>query len=387
MPRFNTLLNNRYWSFTPIWLLLCLATVAVIATPRLLHLITQDKPWLLEGMLHGLMLLCTLLLLNERSWQQKRWRMAVLAVVVLLMAALMLQSISNIYLVYSIMLTSLTTACLGQRASALFAVVVMLLFAGIHWLYWHDPELGLSVLLFSAFHGFAWVVSKQLNQEREQREQLQLSHAELHSTQALLSQTIANDERTHLARELHDQAGHQLTSLILQLDVARRQAQQSNNEALQQRLEQCYQQARDSLATIRQVVSDKRHSDIDLTSALRDLCQQLPRITVHLDIQPHAKLAQAKLAHCLLRCCQEAITNALKHSTTEQLWIRIASSDDRLSLRIVESEQALDLDLVGSTPLYGNGLTGLNERVVALNGHFRAVMTQHGLVVEADFDD
>ncbi|GGY56364.1 hypothetical protein GCM10011297_31440 [Bacterioplanes sanyensis] len=387
MSRLNQLLNTRYWFFTPVWLLLCLATVAVVATPRLMHLTAQDKPWLLESMLHGLMLLCTLLLLNERSWNQRRLRAGILVIAAFVLAALMLQSISTIYLVYSIMLTSITTACLGQRASALFAGAVMLLFAVTHWLYWHNPELGLIVLLFGVFHGFAWVVSVQLDQEREQREQLQLSHAELHSTQALLSQTIANDERTHLARELHDQAGHQLTSLILQLDVARRQAQQSDNEALQQRLEQCYQQARDSLATIRQVVSDKRHSDIDLASALRDLCQHLPRVTVHLDIQPDAKLAQAKLAHCLLRCCQEAITNALKHSTTEQLWIRIASNDDRLTLRIVESEQALDLDLVGSTPLYGNGLTGLNERVVALNGQFRAVMTQQGLIVEAGFDD
>ena len=211
--------------------------------------------------------------------------------------------------------------------------------------------------------------------EQQAKEALQISNASLQTTQALLIQAGASEERLHLARELHDDVGHQLTSLIMQLDIARRTA----SDTLKPQLEHCYQHARQTLASVRSVVSDKRnHSPIDLQPTLMQLAENTPRIAVVVHYQAHPLLAQLNYAQCVLRCAQEGISNALKHSLATELHIHLYNHNP---LRLTISDNGGHLH----NPVPGNGLLGLKERVETLGGTFTFTPNSKGMVLNAEF--
>nr|WP_238937517.1 histidine kinase [Pseudoalteromonas sp. S16_S37] len=207
--------------------------------------------------------------------------------------------------------------------------------------------------------------------ERSAKEELALINAKLEATQHLLSNAAAQSERLSLARDLHDEVGHSLTSLIINLDIARRTC---TPEQLSQ-LQACYEQAKQALATTRTIVSDKRNDiGFDLAQSLTQLSKQTPRVAVHLEICPAVKHVQLNTAQCLLKCVQEAITNTLKHApTATDMDITLQEQNGYLELFIKDN------GLLKGAVLLGNGLTGMQERVAQLKGQLDIDTSKHGL--------
>ena len=233
----------------------------------------------------------------------------------------------------------------------------------------------LVVLSFAGFQGFAMLTVHYARAAEQARDRLTLAHADLLATRALHADTLRDAERLRLSRELHDVAGHKLTALRLHLR-ALAAAPGASNE-----LQLCAQLSGELLGDLRAVVQALRDTgQLDICTALRALAAPLPRPRLALEVDEGVSINDPELAHVLLRCVQEALTNSARHSQASQLRVQLSQQPQALLLCIADDGQ-----LAG--PIRpGNGLTGMVERVRERGGQLQITQASAGnLQLQASF--
>ncbi len=227
-------------------------------------------------------------------------------------------------------------------------------------------DLLLSLLPILGFQAFAALTGHYAGSRERAREHLAQVNAELLATRCLLEESARAGERLKLSRELHDVAGHTLTALKLNL------ARLARDPALAGREELLVSStlADDLLGQIRQVVGTLRvHDGFDLRAALEALAQPIPSVRILIDIEDHLRVDDLEQAEALLRCAQEAITNALRHGRASEI---------RVALRRVDGALSFSIENDGVAPArldFGNGLTGMRERLQAVGGSLEVATT------------
>lgn len=216
-----------------------------------------------------------------------------------------------------------------------------------------------GVAAFLAFQLFALYTVSIAERETRQRKELARLHAELLSAQELLSEESRVAERLRISRDLHDALGHHLAALSLQLEVAGRVAEGRAVEPV----EKARSVARLLLADVREVVGRFREDDrVNLGEALRLLSSDIPRPRIHLDLGGDELGTDLVVTATLLRSVQEIITNAVRHSGAENLWIALTRTQDGVEVHARDdgngAEQLTD----------GHGLRGLSERIAEAHG-------------------
>src|SRR5207244_5337022 len=92
--------------------------------------------------------------------------------------------------------------------------------------------------------------------------------------------------------------------------------------------------ARRLLGDVRAIVADQRaHDGAGIAQALRTLAGAMPRPRVHLQVSDALRVDDPERSHILLRCTQEIVTNAARHSQAENLWIVVEQTADGVSIR------------------------------------------------------
>lgn len=233
----------------------------------------------------------------------------------------------------------------------------------------------LSLLPIFGFQAFAALTGHYAGSRERAREHLARINAELLATRRLLEESARAGERLKLSRELHDVAGHSLTALKLNLARLARDPAFAGREELQV----SSALADDLLGQIRQVVGTLRaHDGFDLRAALDALAQPIPGVRIDIDIEDHLRVDDLEQAETLLRCAQEAITNALRHGRATHIRIALQRIGGALTLSIAND------GLAPARIDYGNGLTGMRERLDAVGGALEIVaMPPRGLQVVA----
>jgi signal transduction histidine kinase len=224
----------------------------------------------------------------------------------------------------------------------------------------------LSLLPIFGFQAFAALTGHYAGSRERAREHLARINAELLATRRLLEESARAGERLKLSRELHDVAGHSLTALKLNLARLARDPALAAREELQV----SSALADDLLGQIRQVVGTLRaHDGFDLRAALEALAQPIPGVRIAIDIEDHLRVDDIEQAETLLRCAQEAITNALRHGRATEIRIALQRIDGALTLSIAND------GLAPARIDFGNGLTGMRERLDAVGGTLEIVTT------------
>ncbi len=225
----------------------------------------------------------------------------------------------------------------------------------------HFPlvEALMQSMLYAGFSGFVFITSLVALQQSEAREEQRRLNAELRSTRALLAESARVNERTRISRELHDLLGHHLTALSLNLEVAGHLSE----GRVKEHVKQAHTLARLLLTDVREAVSQLRDSGaIDLGAALRPLAENVPRLAIHMDIQQPLTVDDPERAHVLLRCAQEAITNAVRHADARNLWLNAGNDGESITLQVRDDGSGTD-QLAN-----GNGLQGMRERLRQFGG-------------------
>jgi len=172
-------------------------------------------------------------------------------------------------------------------------------------------------------------------------------------------------ERLRIAQELHDALGHHLTALTLNLEAALQRTDGDGRNDVQK----AQSLARQLLADVRAIVAEENPA-VDIARELETLVAGIPRPRVHLEVDRNLRIADPDRAHIVLRCAQEIVTNAVRHSGAENLWIAIEGGDP---VRI----RARDDGRGSEEPKHGFGLRGMRSRLERAGGELR-IETQPG---------
>ncbi|TDC70942.1 two-component sensor histidine kinase [Actinomadura sp. GC306] len=216
-----------------------------------------------------------------------------------------------------------------------------------------------------------WAVRSE-RREAAARERLAVANTELRAATALLAESSRSAERLRISRELHDLLGHQLTALVLELEVA---AHHSTPPAAAH-VARARGLARDLLGDVRTAVGELRARTTPLHHALAEVVADLPHPRIHLSVAGGIEPDETRTA-VLIRCVQEVVTNTVRHAEAENLWIDVGHAGNG---EIVLT--ARDDGRGASALRLGNGLTGVRERVAQLDGEV-SFATSPGFTVSA----
>lgn len=207
---------------------------------------------------------------------------------------------------------------------------------------------------------------------RRQAEQaLQASRRQLRELLAFLQQ-VREEERTAIARELHDELGQVLSGLRMDVDwLQRRQPGQHGPEAA--KLAAMVSLVDDALRTVRRISTDLRPAvldDLGLEAAIEWLVEGF-RSRTGIPCSLELDLAQAPLAESVttaaFRLVQESLTNIIRHAQAERVEIALAVQEQTLRLLVRDDGVGFDPGTRGPRSF---GLLGMRERVLALSGRF-----------------
>lgn len=207
--------------------------------------------------------------------------------------------------------------------------------------------------------------------------QLQLSNARLTQFQSALrdlsrrQNTLIEEERTRIAREVHDQLGQALTSIKMDLSAASRKVDPSQTY-VSDKLRSAMALVDETVQTARRVAAELRPGALDTLGVVAAIEGHLREFEKRSGIQSslHATVDETQLngeaATAAFRILQEALTNVARHSQASQVRVTIEASADKLTLRVQDNGVGLaDARRENSKSL---GVLGMRERALALGG-------------------
>lgn len=179
------------------------------------------------------------------------------------------------------------------------------------------------------------------------------------------------EERTWLARELHDDINQRLALLAVTLDVVKRNLPLAAAEA-RRSIGEINEQVKD-LGNDVQALSHRLHSSkldyLGLVSAAGGLCGEFSqRRGVHIDFQDEAvpKTLPKEISVCIFRVLQEALQNAVKHSGSRHFQVSLTCTSDRICLSVRDSGRGFDVE--EAMKGHGIGIASMRERLKLVAG-------------------
>ena len=201
-------------------------------------------------------------------------------------------------------------------------------------------------------------------------------------------QTVREDERNHLARELHDELGALLTAA--KLDVARLKSRLGVlTPEVAERLLHLNDGLNSGIALKRRIIEDLRPSSLSnlgLVAALEILVRewsQRSEIAVDSEFEPVTLRPSGELT--VYRLVQEALTNTSKYARASQVQVRLASDAGQVHVSVRDNGVGFDVNEQRSS---AHGLLGMRYRLETEGG--KLVLSSspgRGTVIEADLPE
>lgn len=308
------------------------------------------------------------------------WRrthpLAVAAVQVLLIVAHLLMGEASIPADFMVMVTMYNVAASRSLAASLVAylVAVPLLVYTMGVFHQSLPDALAGSAGWVALALVPWTVGRQAQARSDQLRLLEDATARLETEKLQLAQLATSNERTRIAREMHDIIAHSLSVMIAQADGGR-YAVMSDPAAGQRALETIADVGRASLADMRRLLGVLRDPDTnaattvpqpidadldELVATVRDagLRVSLVRMGQARPLPPGAGLT-------VYRIVQEALTNAMKHAGPKaRVTVMIQWLHSALGLEISDDGRGAAAASDGK----GQGLIGMQERAAIFGG-------------------
>jgi signal transduction histidine kinase len=215
----------------------------------------------------------------------------------------------------------------------------------------------------------SWIIARVEKNARER--------SAAHDLLRLLNRRLENakeEERRHLARELHDEFGQSLTAIKLQLKLASR-----DSGSATPRLESATQVVDELIRRVRRLsvdLSPPLLQEAGLVEAVRafvDSQSELGGLDMNVDVDlAEAERLPSELETTAFRVVQESITNALRHAHASSIRVRLHREEGELRVSVADDGQGYDVSDALRSAARGEhfGVLGMRERVRGLGGSF-----------------
>jgi PAS domain S-box-containing protein len=212
------------------------------------------------------------------------------------------------------------------------------------------------------------IILRDVTDRHQVQEKLTRSHAELRQLSAAL-QTIREEERTHIARELHDDLGQLLAALRMDLSLLQQQETGAASARLIKGMEQNLLTA---ITSLRRIATNLRPRSLDegglffALQGLRDDFVERYGIACTLYADEAELVLDDTAGTAIFRIVQEALTNIARHADASHVTITLYRIDGQVLLTVRDDGRgiaAADMEKAQSL-----GLVGMRERVWAMDG-------------------
>jgi len=220
-------------------------------------------------------------------------------------------------------------------------------------------------------------VNQQLRAEITERErveeQLQISLDQLRALAGRL-RSVREEERTSIAREIHDELGQACTAIKMDLALIGRKTTKTQSQ-LRAKVDSATQVVDNMIATLRKIASELRPrvlDDLGLTAALEWQAQEFQsRTGIHcrviLSQEPIALDSERSTA--IFRIFQESLTNVARHAHATRVEARMEKEADQLIFQVHDNGKGFDPEEAKAR--MSLGLVGMQERALLLNGELK----------------
>jgi signal transduction histidine kinase len=235
-----------------------------------------------------------------------------------------------------------------------------------------DPDPLVIVVWFLLF-GLGWLIGATIRRNQARAEQLTQTVDDLEAQQARIAATAIADERSRIARELHDAVGHAVNVMVLQAGAARLSHQPDKAFEALREIEELGRSALTDLDQMLGLLHDDDKADRNPTKGIAEIPAMVAELQgLGADITLHDTCNQPVGRHvgaAAYRIVQEALTNALKHARTAHVDVFLSCTATQLEVSVVDDgcEHAPKPTSGG-----GRGIVGMTERAKVLGGHLSA---------------
>ncbi|WP_433356227.1 sensor histidine kinase [Microtetraspora malaysiensis] len=285
-------------------------------------------------------------------------------------------AVAYLFAVYAAVRAGHRTVTVAASVTMLLALPLAALASGLH-------DTGEAFAQARGALELAWLIAAGAAGEALRQAERRADEAE--RTREETARRRADEERLHIARELHDSLTHQISVIKVQAEVAVHVARK-RGEQVPDALLAIQEASREATRELRATLEALRDDDTTPPHGLDHVPELVKRartsgLDTTLTVEGERCDVPAAVDRTAYRIVQESLTNVARHAAATTASVRIDYRPDALAVRVDDDGKATP----GSAPMPGIGLLGMHERVTALGGHLRAEpRDEGGFTVQAE---
>lgn len=221
------------------------------------------------------------------------------------------------------------------------------------------------------------VVARDITEHQQASEHLENSRAELRALSAQL-QSVREEERMRIAREIHDELGQVLTGLKMDVvSLARRMSETTtpqNWQQLKERTQSIADLINDAILTVRRISTELRPGLLDAVGLTAAIEWQAKEFENRTGIKCNMKLPKADIpldqnrSVAVFRIFQEILTNITRHAQASEVNVILDVQQEDLFLEAKDNGRGIRASEFSNPKSLG--LLGMRERTLLLGGEF-----------------
>lgn len=186
---------------------------------------------------------------------------------------------------------------------------------------------------------------------------------------------VLEDERSNLAREIHDELGQQLAGIKFGISSFKKIA--VNNSELEVKINDLMKDVEITIQDLRKIATELRPGILDtlgLPSSIEWLVKGYEKkngVRCNLKIDVSQQQFEKNISTCFFRICQESLTNISKHAAADEINIQLYSIDNKLVLIIKDNGNGMTINKQENP--FSMGLIGMKERTKSIGGNFEII--------------
>jgi PAS domain S-box-containing protein len=218
-------------------------------------------------------------------------------------------------------------------------------------------------------------VTRNITKNKKAQEEINKTAEQLRQLTAHL-QSVREEERKRIGREIHDELGQQLTAIKMDVVWIDKKIPEET-PVLKSKMKNIIGLLDGSNQSIRRILSELRPVILDdhgLLEAMEWLDTQFTAntgIPVKFACSENEIKSSEQIATCIFRVYQEAFTNITRHACAESVSTALSIVDDTIMVTIKDDGKGFDMEAVQNKKSFG--IFGMKERVISLHGKFELI--------------
>ena len=228
-----------------------------------------------------------------------------------------------------------------------------------------DPLLGEGGNLMGGVH-----IMSDITDRIQAEEELQKSREQMRNLSTYL-ESVREQERTVIAREIHDELAQDLTALKMDLSWLGKRLPQ-DQKPLSDKTQSMHSLIDTTIKTVKRISAELRPGildDLGLVAAIEwqaDEFQNRTGIICHLTFDPEDIIVDQERATVIFRIFQETLTNVVRHAQAKKVTVALKGRAGKLTLRVRDNGKGITEEQVSNAQSFG--LIGMRERVYPWGG-------------------